>query len=260
MTIISVLSLNLRFGLADDGPNAWDHRKESVVKLFKEHVPDFIATQEGNHFQVDFLTQRLPEYNHIGRRHPAPKFWQDNILFYKNTIVCKDHAHFFLSETPHVPSRSFGSRFPRQATLGLFHIEGQSLICVDTHFDFDPPAQMGGARAIMKQLALHDDKTPTILLGDFNASPESRCYQWLTGREVDGEKRLDFKETFEPPYPGTHHGFTGKPTGDYIDWILYRGPLQLMKCEVLQKRVDGTHPSDHFPVMAVFELQRLGTT
>jgi endonuclease/exonuclease/phosphatase family metal-dependent hydrolase len=112
----------------------------------------------------------------------------------------------------------------------------------------------------MKQLALYDDKTPTILLGDFNATPESRCYQWLTGKAVNGEKSPGFRETFEAPYPGTHHGFTGKTTGNYIDWILYRGPLQLMTCEVLQQPVDGIHPSDHFPVKAVFELKASGTT
>jgi endonuclease/exonuclease/phosphatase family metal-dependent hydrolase len=254
MNRVTLLSLNLRFGLADDGPNAWDHRKESVVKLFHEQGSDFIATQEGNDFQVDFLARRLPEYRYIGRRNPAPRFWQDNILFYRNTIVCKDQAHIFLSETPHVPSRSFGSRFPRQATLGLFDINGRPLICVDTHFDFDTPAQMGGARVIKKQLALHDNKIPTVLLGDFNATPESPCYQWLTGKNVDGKNGLDFHETFRVPYPSTHHHFTGNPTGGYIDWILYRGPLRLKACEVLQKPLDGIYPSDHFPVAAVFEM------
>jgi endonuclease/exonuclease/phosphatase family metal-dependent hydrolase len=253
---ISVMSLNLRFGLADDGPNGWVHRKESVVRLFRKRSPDFIATQEGNHFQVDFLTKSLPEYNHIGRRRPAPGFWQDNVLFYKKTVACTNEVHFFLSETPRVPSRSFGSRFPRQATLGLFDINGQSLICVDTHFDFDPPAQMGAARVIVQQLALQDDRAPTILLGDFNATPDSPCYQWLTGKDAEGKEGPGFRETFAAPYPGTHHGFTGKPTGDHIDWILFRGPLQLLDSQVLQEPVNGVHPSDHFPVTAVFQLRQ----
>ena len=254
MRAVSVLSLNLRFALADDGPNRWDYRKESVVKLFDEQGPDFIATQEANDFQIDFLAQNLSEYDYIGKRHPAPKFWQDNVLFYRKTIVCKDDVHFFLSATPHIPSRSFGSAYPRQATLGLFDLNSQPLICIDTHFDFETPAQMGAARVIKEQLLSYDDEIPTILMGDFNAAPESLCYQWLTGKEVDGENGLDFNETFKMPYPSTFHRFTGKPTGDYIDWILYRGPLRLRACEVLQGPVDGIYPSDHFPVKAVFEL------
>jgi endonuclease/exonuclease/phosphatase family metal-dependent hydrolase len=254
MKRLSVLSLNLRFGLADDGPNAWDYRKESVVKLFRRQSPNLIATQEANHFQIDFLAENLPEYSYIGRRHPAPKFWQDNILFYQKSIACKDHIHFFLSQTPYIPSRSFGSLYPRQATLGLFHVNSRPLICTSTHLDFETPAQMGAARVIKEQLSLYDDEIPTILMGDFNATPESPCYQWLTGKEVDGENCLDFNETFKMPYPGTVHRFTGEPTGGYIDWILYRGPLRLRACEVLQGPIGGTYPSDHFPVTAVFDL------
>jgi endonuclease/exonuclease/phosphatase family metal-dependent hydrolase len=254
MKRLLVLSLNLRFGLADDGPNAWDYRKESVVKLFKRQNPDLIATQEANHFQIDFLAENLREYSYIGRRHPAPKFWQDNILFYRKTIVCKDHIHFFLSQTPYIPSRSFGSLYPRQATLGLFHVNSQPLICIGTHLDFETPAQMGAAQVIKEQLSPYDDKIPTILMGDFNATPESLCYQWLTGKEVDGENGLDLNETFKIPYPSTFHRFTGEPTGGYIDWILYKGPLRLKACKVLQGPVDGIYPSDHFPVTAVFDL------
>jgi len=254
MSCVSVLSLNLRFGLADDGPNGWEYRKESVVKLFREHSPDLIATQEANDFQIDFLARNLSEYFHIGRRHPAPSFWQDNILFHRKTIACKDSFHLFLSETPNIPSRSYGSRFPRQFTLGLFTINGQPLICINTHFDFKNPAQMGAVRIIKERLALYGDGIPTILMGDFNATPESPCYGWLTGKEAEGETGLDFSETFEGPYPSTLHRFTGKPAGGYIDWILYRGPMRLKACKVLQEPVDGIYPSDHYPVTAVFEL------
>jgi endonuclease/exonuclease/phosphatase family metal-dependent hydrolase len=249
-----VLSLNLRFGLADDGPNSWIHRKQGVVKLFRKYDPDLIATQEANHFQADFLAQSLPGYDTIGRRRPAPKFWQDNILFFKNELVCTEAFHFFLSETPDVPSRSYGSRFPRQATIGLFDLDGQALICVNTHLDFETPAHMGALRVIEERLSAHGDTMPTILVGDFNATPESPCYQWLTGKAVDGMTGRPFRETFRRPYPGTIHRFTGIPTGDYIDWILYRGPLRFKRCEVLHEQVEGIYPSDHFPVTASFEL------
>ena len=254
MRELSVLSLNLRFGLADDGPNGWEYRKESVVKLFRREHPDFIATQEANHFQLDFLVDNLPDYGHIGRRIPAPEFWQDNILFYRKPIVCNQQLHFFLSETPFIPSRSFGSEFPRQGTLGHFRIDNRALICVDTHFDFETPAQMGAARVLKAQLASFPNDIPVILVGDFNATPDSQSYQWFTGKEVHGENGLNFKETFKKPYPSTFHRFTGEPAGGHIDWILYRGPLHLKTCQVLQEPLDGTHPSDHFPVKAIFEL------
>ncbi|MDY6951959.1 MAG: endonuclease/exonuclease/phosphatase family protein [Thermodesulfobacteriota bacterium] len=254
MEELSILSLNLRFGLADDGLNGWEYRKEAVLDLFQREGPDFIATQEANHFQSDFLVKNLSDYGHVGRRDPAPRFWQDNILFYRRPIVCKEHRHFFLSETPLVPSRSFGSKFPRQATLGRFQVNGHAIICVNTHLDFETPAQMGAARVIKAQLSPFSDKIPLILVGDFNATPESPCYAWFTGQEVEGERGLSLKETFKAPYPSTFHGFTGEPSVGYIDWILYGAPLRLKACQVLQDPLDGTYRSDHFPVKAVFEF------
>lgn len=254
MAELSVLSLNLRFGLADDGPNGWQYRKEAVLTLLQREGPDFIATQEANDFQLNFLARSLPEYGYIGERVPAPRFWQHDILFYRRPIVCEKAVHCFLSETPFVPSRSFGSKFPRQCTLGLFHVNNQALICIDTHFDFERPAQMGAARVIKAQLASFESEVPLILMGDFNATPDSPCYRWFTGEEIEGEKGLNFKETFEKPHPSTFHRFTGEPAGGYIDWILYCGPLRVKACQVLQEPVEGTYPSDHFPVKAVFEV------
>jgi endonuclease/exonuclease/phosphatase family metal-dependent hydrolase len=251
---LSVLTLNLRFGLAQDGPNGWEHRKEGVAKLFREHCPDFIATQEANDFQIEYLARNLPGYRYIGRRHPAPRFWQDNIIFYRETNPCKEHVHFFLSETPDVPSRSYGSQFPRQGSLGLFLVAGHPLICLNTHLDFAGPAQMGAARVIKGQLAAFSQEIPVILMGDFNTTPESLCYRWFTGKADNDEAGMDFSETFTDPAPSTFHGFTGKPVAGHIDWILFRGPLRLKACRVLKGSIDGAFVSDHHPVEAVFEL------
>ena len=255
MKEFSVLSLNLRFGLANDGPNGWKHRKESVAKFFQQQDPDFIATQEANHFQVDFLARNLSKYEYVGQRTPAPDFWQDNVLFYKKTIICVHNVRFFLSQTPYIPSRSFGGRFPRQATMGLFHINEKPLVCIATHLDFDTPAQMGAVRVINGQLKSYEADIPVILMGDFNSTPESPCYRWLTADNTD--KEPGFQETFKAPHPSTFHHFTGKPIAGYIDWILYRGPLKLKACKVLEESVDNVYLSDHYPVKAVFEHDRV---
>ena len=84
--MLSVLTLNLRFGLADDGPNGWDYRKDSFPYFFEKHRKDFIGLQEANDFQTDFIDNILNDYNFIGKRNPAPSFWQNNIIFYKKNL------------------------------------------------------------------------------------------------------------------------------------------------------------------------------
>ena len=69
---LSIMSLNLRFGLAQDGENSWHYRKKAFPEIFKQFQPDFFCFQEANDFQADFLQELLPAYVCIGRRQPAP--------------------------------------------------------------------------------------------------------------------------------------------------------------------------------------------
>jgi len=252
--LFSVISFNIRFGLADDGMNKWINRKHAVARLFQEYHADFISVQELNDFQIEFLDKLLPEYHYIGVHKPAPDFWQNNVIFHRNTVECINKQHFFLSETPYQPSKSWGSKWPRQCTIGQYKIGFSEFICINTHFDFKELAQRKSAQLIWRKITSHFQDVPAILMGDFNAEPDSKTYRWLTGQIDETMDTLpDFKETFQKPYPGTFHRFTGKPITGLIDWILYRGDLRLKKCLVIKDSFAGMFPSDHFPVMAYFE-------
>jgi endonuclease/exonuclease/phosphatase family metal-dependent hydrolase len=82
----TVMSLNLRFGLADDGDNSWQNRKSAYPALFESAEPDFIGMQEANDFQIDDLVRILPDYRYIGKLDPSPTFWQNNVIFHKKEI------------------------------------------------------------------------------------------------------------------------------------------------------------------------------
>jgi len=251
--ILSVLTLNLRFGLADDGVNGWNHRKRAFPVFFKEHCFDFISLQEANDFQIDFLTEILPEYNFIGKRCPAPFFWQDNIIFYKKNWQCVHFERFFLSPTPEIPSRYRKSRWARQCTLGVFKNNDHTLICLNTHFDFDTSVQVESAKIIMERLSHLPSNIPAILVGDFNASPSCPCHMIFTGVSKDRKIKGPYlKNVFQKPYPGTHHGFKGTTNGDHIDWILYRGKITPKDCQVIHDTTKGIYLSDHFPLCATF--------
>ena len=252
--LFSVISFNIRFGLADDGMNKWTYRKHAVAGLFKQYPSDIICIQELNDFQTEFLKDLLPEYHYIGVHKPAPDFWQNNVIFYRNTVECIDKHHFFLSETPFQPSKSWGSRWPRQCTIGRYKAGPCEFICINTHFDFKELAQHKSAQLIWQKITTRFLDVPAILMGDFNTEPDSKTYRWLTGQFDEAENTLpDFKETFKKPYPGTYHRFTGKPVTGLIDWVLYRGNLRFKKCLVIKDSFDGMFPSDHFPIMAYFE-------
>ncbi|MBL7179805.1 MAG: endonuclease/exonuclease/phosphatase family protein [Desulfobacterales bacterium] len=257
--MLSVLTLNLRFGLADDGPNGWQYRRKIFTTLLAKYHVDFIGFQEANDFQLDDLDNILTEYDFIGKRSPSPFFWQNNIIFYSKTWSCIHQEHFFLSPTPMIPSRFRKSLWPRQCTIGMFAKNRRRLICANTHFDFDVSVQIESAKLIMERLSHLPPDVPVILMGDFNAPPSSPCYTIFTGKnQKSADLKRFFKNVFKKPFPGTHHGFTGNANGDHIDWILYRGRIAKKKYKVIRDIIDGIYPSDHFPLYASFNWLKLG--
>lgn len=246
----SAMTINLRFGLAADGPNNWVHRRKSFPALFEAFCPDFICMQEANDFQVRFFGDLLKDYYFIGQRIPFPVRWQDNLIFYKKSWRCIRHERFFLSETPTIPSKLPKSIWPRQCVAGMFEKGGKKLLCINTHFDFETSVQVESAKIIISRIKRKMPGAPAILMGDFNAEPHSPAYDLFTQK---GTCDPPFREIHRDDYSCTFHGFTGNNTGHHIDWMMYRGGLKVLKKEIIRNRFQGYYPSDHFPVIALFE-------
>ena len=249
----SILTLNLRFGLADDGPQAWIHRRPVLRQLLAAHASDVMTFQEANDFQIDFLAECLPDYDFIGQRYPAPRFWQNNVIFYRAPWKLDIWEHFYLSPTPDIPSRFPASRWPRQCTLGRFTAGPHELVCGTTHLDFEETVQVASAEIILKRVNRVASDRPIVLTGDFNCAPASACHAVFTRPKNAFEQRhTAFRNVLEPPYPGTFHGFQGGNSGSCIDWILYRGSITARRARVLSFQVAACYPSDHYPVAADF--------
>lgn len=249
----SVLTLNLRFGLAEDGPRAWRHRRPALGRFLEAHPCDFMTFQEANDFQIDFLATCLPRHSYVGRRDPAPPFWQHNLVFFRPPWRLDGWEHFFLSPTPDIPSRFPDSRWPRQCTLGRFSDGSRELVCATTHLDFATAVQVASAGIILTRVAAMAADRPVILTGDFNCTPTSACHTVFTHTERSpGQPPAGFRNALAPDFPGTFHGFHGGAGSRCIDWILYRGALIRDQAGVLPFAPDPVYPSDHYPVKAAF--------
>lgn len=238
------MSLNLRFGLADDGDNSWELRKQAYPELIRDLAGDFVCVQEANDFQADFLGQLLQGYACLGAWGPAPENWQNNLVFAKNEWQLLAQRHLFLSRTPDRKSKLEKSTWPRQFTLGLFKQDNRRVLVATTHFDFLSSVQVTSARLINGFFSGYPDDIPMILTGDFNCLPGSKAHTVLTGS--------GFRDAFAGQQGFTFHGFTGEDRGGPIDWILYRGGLTASRARVITSQFSCRYPSDHFPVVADF--------
>jgi endonuclease/exonuclease/phosphatase family metal-dependent hydrolase len=241
---VTVMTFNLRFGLAKDGSHAWEHRMPLVSKLLEEYPCDFIGFQEVNHFQAEFLIRLLRQHGHIGWYYKRVERWQNNLIMFDASWECLGHRHFFLSHTPEIPSRLPDSIWPRQCIIGWFKKKNRYLLMANTHFDFASEVQQKSAGLLMEFLKRFPKGIPQIITGDFNTNPDSPAHHCFKSR--------GFGLIMEGESVTTYHDFTGKETGRHIDWILYRNGLSPVFEQVIQDSFNGLFPSDHYPVRAGF--------
>lgn len=239
------MTMNLRFGLADDGLNKWDLRQRLVKKVLKRYPVDFLGIQEVNHFQAEFLDTALYDHEFIGWHNKSIDWWQSNLLFFSQSWTCIKCSHYFLSHTPGETSKLEGSKWPRQCVIGLFKKGVREIIAVNTHFDFTPGVQAESAKLIIGFLSEFPKDLPTIITGDFNCNPGSSAYRVFL--------KNGFKEIFEGQKITTFHDFEGRNTGRHIDWILYRNGIVPVSLNVVKDSFSNWFPSDHYPIQARFK-------
>jgi endonuclease/exonuclease/phosphatase family metal-dependent hydrolase len=244
-----MMTMNLRFGLAQDGENGWQHRKPLVAKLLEKYPADFMGFQEVNHFQADFLTRTLPGYEGVGQHNQALDRWQSNVIFFHPSWHCVEQRHYFLSETPKVTSKMPGSKWPRQCVIGRFQKEKKQILVVNTHFDFDPVVQEKSSRLVVEFLSKFPPDLPVVIMGDFNANPGSRAHVLFKSQGFAGV----FDPVSDQRITTTFHGFEGRNTGKQIDWILYKGGVVPVFQQVVTDSFSNRFPSDHYPVRAGFD-------
>jgi endonuclease/exonuclease/phosphatase family metal-dependent hydrolase len=258
---LRVMTFNVRYPSPDDGPNRWDLRKDLVVDTIRGKAPDLVGTQELFSEQGQYIVEKLPEYAWFGLSRRGNREDEHMGVFYKkDRLRLVESGNFWLSETPETPgSMSWSVSLPRMATWGLFELpdSGRRFYFFNTHFPHrreDDQARLECARVLAQRISRTPGNLPLILTGDFNAAPDSAPYAVFAGTLKDA--RLSAERRIGPD--GTNSGFAGSTSGRRIDWIFYRGGLKAVESETIVNGRDGRFPSDHFPVLAVFEFQESG--
>ena len=255
-TTLSVMTFNIRYGSAGDGPNAWEHRKETVANAIRAYDPDIVGTQECLQFQAQYLDDALPKYEHFGVGRNADGTGERMEVFYKTEVLAPiETGNFWLSTTPNVPgSRDWNSANIRMATWAKFHHHqsGRFFYFVNTHFDHrSEEARQQTAGLLENWIRKLPPKTIVILGGDFNADAE-RSEPWhILTRGALEDAWLSAEELIGPEV--TWSGFKSPSDSvKRIDWLLHRGPLSVKLCETVIYNENGRYPSDHYPVFSRF--------
>ena len=115
-----IISYNIRLGVADDGANSWEHRREATLRMLEREAPTVFGIQEGYLFQVKYIEENLPQYGRVGvgRDDGAEKGEFMAVYYLRDRFELLDSGTFWLSETPDKVSRGWDGA----CNLSLIHI------------------------------------------------------------------------------------------------------------------------------------------
>jgi len=255
---LRLITSNIRFENAADMDHDWSNRRELLAEVLTKFNADVIGTQEGREPQLRDLEGLLKEFKIID----SHRTWIDERMYptlYINPekIDILKSGDIWLSETPEVDgSSSFNSAFPRLATWATLKLKStdQTFFLINTHLDHIlEETRVNQIKVLLEESTKANvDGHPTILMGDFNADHDSEVRKEVL-------RTWDFMHdpwhTLQLEEETSFHKFAGKlDEGSRIDWIMIDKSVKTHDIYMDKTSKDGLYPSDHFPVMGIFEL------
>lgn len=258
---LALMSFNIRFGTANDGPNHWNLRRDMVMDVFTRHGADVIGLQEALAFQVGEIRSRFPHYAAVGvgRDDGLTAGEHCTILYRADRFTLAESGTFWLSDTPErVASVTWGNSITRICTWVrlIDDASGRGFYVFNTHFDHvSQPSRERSVRLIAQRVAERQHPDPVIVMGDFNVGENNPAMSHLL-RDADGPGWVDTFRVIHPEEKvvGTFNAFRDRIDGEKIDFVLVQPGITVLDASIDRTRVDGRSPSDHEPVTAVIEI------
>lgn len=249
---LRVASFNIRYGTANDGPDRWELRRESVVELLRRVSADIVGVQEALRFQLDELHRALPGYGElgVGRDDGRSSGEYAAILYRTDRFAVVDSGTFWFSDTPEIPgSRTWGNAVTRICTWARLRDRrtGRRLFVFNVHLDHESQySREQSVRMLVRRITFRRPRDAVIALGDFNAGESNPAIAMMREHLVDTFREANPHDSVA----GTFNGFRGDSTGERIDYIFADSSLVVRRAAIVRDRPGGRWPSDHFPVVA----------
>ena len=272
---LSVMTFNIRYGTAGDGPNHWNLRKDMVFSVLEDQQPDVVGLQEALKFQIDQIIDTVPSYKILGvGRDDGKTQGEYTALMYKaDRFEVVESDTFWLSETPNVvASMSWNTACTRICTWALFKdkTSKRNFYLYNVHLDHrSQEARKNAVTLVLERIGQRKTQAPVFVTGDFNAGETNPAMTQIDEPKFSvldakgGKKTVKLVDSFRKIHPdakpvGTFNSWRGETTGQKIDYVFVMDHLTVLSADILRMNRSGRYPSDHYPVTATVQWRATG--
>lgn len=245
---ITIVSSNVRcWSPTDFFKKSWFYRAGLLFETLKEQEPDIIGFQEVTKVHYKYLCEKFRGYeNVITYRDDSPLSEGCPIFYSTSRFECLDSGSFWLSKTPEVKSKDWGSACYRICSYVILKQKSDSkkLLVFNTHLDhISDEARINGINVVLQKISEFGN-IPSIIMGDFNADEQSSTYAAAINSFNDA-KYL----TSNPDKSATFQKFGKELDNENIDYFMIsKSGIEVKDYQIIKKTYDNVYPSDHFPI------------
>ncbi len=258
---IKAMTFNIRMDTESDGVNQWKNRIGMCGDLIKYHQADIIGMQEAFVHQIKDIQKELPQHIWFGKgRDDGKEAGEFSPIFYnKAKFKILQQKTFWLSDSCEKVGFGWDAACRRVVTWGHFQEikSGKQFYVFNTHFDhLGKVARRESAKLVLKKIKEIAQNVPTILLGDFNATPTDEPIQILVD-EKNPDKIINTSKISQNGHygpKGSFNGFKSERENSEIDHIFVKNGIKCLQHTTHSETWNNKYPSDHFPVSATLIL------
>lgn len=252
---IRVMDYNIRYlGPFDTGEKTWFYRADLVMDSIERAQPGIIGFQEVTCWQYDYLVETMQGFDSIiTYRDKMPNSEGCPIFYRTDLYTLVDKGSFWLSETPDVMSKDWGSSHYRICSYVILkeNTSEKEFVVFNAHLDHvSDEARINGIKVVLDKIEEFGD-LPAMLMGDLNAEEYTDTYKSATIAFRDTKY-----ETENTMTSCTYQNWGEEPNSDCIDYIMVSpDDFEVQSYEVIYAIYDGIFASDHFPLFVKLKLK-----
>lgn len=250
---LNVISFNIRC-CDDENGYSIEERAPRLNKVISGYDADVIGFQEYTPKWEDHIKKYFGDKYEIFNKYRSQKtdIEAAPILWRKDKFECVKTGYFWLSDTPEEESKGWDELYDCFRMCEYVILEdrkdGKRFTFMNTHFGFGDNCQLKSVKLI-EEYSKRISSYPTFIVGDFNMNPEKPAYKLMSQlfTDVNAVTANDLQTTY--------HGYCPEKHADaHIDFCFIDKNIKPINQKIIDEKVDGMFPSDHFGLYATIEI------